>query len=74
MPEPTLLAFADHGTVGEPVPADGGDAEQVLAEFEKAGIDVNALAERLQQEGKEAFNDSWEELLDSIDSERQKVS
>ncbi len=74
MPEPTLLAFADHGTVGEPVPADGGDADQLLAEFEKAGIDVSALAERLQQEGKEAFNKSWEELLDSIDSEREKVS
>ena len=30
MPEPTLQAFADHGEVGEPLPADGGDADEVL--------------------------------------------
>ncbi|MEX0972986.1 MAG: transaldolase [Solirubrobacterales bacterium] len=69
MPEPTLKAFADHGEVGEPVPADGGDAESVLAEFGKAGIDVEALAERLQEEGKAAFVDSWDELLKSIDAQ-----
>jgi transaldolase len=66
MPEPTLKAFADHGEVGDPVPADGGDAEDVLAEFGRAGIDVEALAERLQGEGKAAFVDSWDELLKSI--------
>ncbi len=55
MPEPTLLAFADHGEVGELVPADGGDCDQVLAKFGDAGIDVDALAKRLQDEGKDAF-------------------
>ena len=52
------------------MPADGGNAEQVLAEFEEAGIDVDALAARLQEEGKESFNKSWEELLKSISSQR----
>jgi transaldolase len=70
MPEPTLLAFADHGEVGDLMPADGGNAEQVLKEFEQAGIDVAALAARLQEEGKESFNKSWEELLKSISSQR----
>jgi transaldolase len=69
MPEPTLHAFADHGEVGDPVPADGGDCEAVLAEFGKAGIDVEALAARLQEEGKQKFVDSWEELLKSIESQ-----
>ncbi|HEY5976684.1 MAG TPA: transaldolase [Solirubrobacterales bacterium] len=73
MPEPTLKAFADHGTVGDLVPADGGDADQTLEQFESAGIGVKALAERLQEEGKQSFNKSWEDLLSSIDSERQKV-
>jgi transaldolase len=73
MPEPTLKAFADHGEVGDLVPADGGDAERTLEQFESAGIDVKALAERLQDEGKQSFNKSWEDLLSSIDSERQKV-
>ncbi|HWT89722.1 MAG TPA: transaldolase [Solirubrobacterales bacterium] len=69
MPEPTLHAFADHGDVSELFPADGGNAEQVLAEFVEAGIDVAALASRLQDEGKEAFNKSWAELLKSIESQ-----
>jgi transaldolase len=70
MPEPTLHAFADHGEVGELVPADGGDCEEVLAEFAKVGIDVDALAERLQEEGKEAFVKSWNDMLESIESKR----
>ncbi len=70
MPEPTLLAFADHGQVGDLMPADGGNSEQLLKEFEAAGIDVAALAARLQKEGKESFNKSWEELLKSISSQR----
>jgi transaldolase len=69
MPEPTLLAFADHGEVGEPLPADGGDAEQVLTQFGEAGIDVDALAVRLQEEGAEAFVKSWNDLLSTIESQ-----
>ena len=51
MPEETLLAFADHGELGELLPADGGDCEEVLARFAQAGIDVDALAAQLQKEG-----------------------
>jgi transaldolase len=70
MPEPTLKAFADHGEVGELFPADGGNAENVLKEFEGAGIDVAALAARLQDEGKASFDKAWRELLKSIESQR----
>ena len=73
MPEPTLLAFADHGKVGDLVPADGGDSDQLLAKFESAGIGVQALAARLQEEGKQSFSKSWADLLGSIDTEREKV-
>jgi len=69
MPEPTLNAFADHGEVGKLVPADGGDCEQVLARFGEAGIDVDALAKRLQEEGKDAFAKSWDEMLKTIESQ-----
>jgi transaldolase len=68
MPEPTLHAFADHGEVSELFPSDGGNCEQVLAEFAEAGIDVAALAARLQEEGKESFNKSWNEMLETIGS------
>jgi len=73
MPEPTLKAFADHGAVGEPLPADGGDANEVCAELAAAGIDLDALAARLQEEGKKSFDDSWADLLESIESERERL-
>ncbi len=69
MPEDTLLAFADHGEVGDLIPHDGGNCELVLKEFADAGIDVAALAAQLQQEGKQKFVKSWEDLLGSISSQ-----
>jgi transaldolase len=74
MPEPTLHAFADHGEVGDPMPADGGDCDELLARFESAGIGVQELAGRLQEEGKKTFADSWADMLESIDTEREKVA
>ena len=63
MPEATLRAFADHGSVGAALPADGGYAEAVLEEFRREGVDDEALAARLQREGTEAFAASWNALL-----------
>ena len=74
IPEATLRAFADHGLVGKPIPADGGDAEATLAEFESAGIDVNALAARLQSDGARNFVKSWEDLLSRIDDQVAAVA
>jgi transaldolase len=68
MPESTLNAFADHGEVGGLMAADGGDCEQVLAEFGKAGIDIDALAAQLQSDGAKAFVNSWNELMGVITS------
>jgi transaldolase len=69
MPESTLRAFADHGRVGEPIAADGGDAEATLAQFESAGVDVDALAATLQSEGARNFVKSWDDLLRRIDNQ-----
>ncbi|MEP6548244.1 MAG: transaldolase [Gammaproteobacteria bacterium] len=66
MPEKTLLAFAASGTIKPVMAKDGGDAEQVLGAFAKAGIDVAALAARLQLEGAESFVKSWSELMKRI--------
>ncbi len=68
MPEGTLKAFADHGDVGATLSADGGDSETVLAQLAKAGVDVDALAARLQKEGAESFVKSWNELMGVIKS------
>jgi transaldolase len=66
MPEKTLLAFAASGTIRPVMAKDGGDAEPVLARFANAGIDVDALAARLQLEGAESFVKSWKELMKRI--------
>jgi transaldolase len=74
MPDKTLGAFAEHGEVGEPLPVDGGDAEEVLAEFEAAGVEAAGLAARLQREGAEAFDASWTELMQSIEAKSRKLA
>ncbi len=66
MPEGTVKAFADHGEVGEMLPADGGDCEEVLSQFAKAGVDVDALAATLQDEAAKSFVKSWNELMGVI--------
>ncbi len=66
IPEKTLLAFADHGKVGATLPADGGYAEAVLAEFRREGVDDEALGARLQHQGVEAFAKSWSGLMARI--------
>ena len=68
MPEATLKALADHGEIGPAMPADGGDCEQTLQQFARAGIDVNALAAQLQDEGAKAFVKSWNELMSVLES------
>jgi transaldolase len=68
MPEGTLKALADHGEIGPMLPADGGDCEDVLARFAKAGIDLDALAAQLQDEGAKSFVKSWNELMAVIAS------
>lgn len=66
MPDETLEAFHDHGTIDGVLPADGGDADAQLAEFAAAGVDVKALAAKLQADGAQAFVDSWHDLLKRI--------
>ncbi len=73
MPEKTLEALADHGEVGALLPPDGGDCETVLLQFTRAGVDVDALAARLQDEGAKAFVKSWNDLLAVLESKSEAL-
>ena len=68
MPEATLKALAEHNELGSILPADGGDCEEVLAEFAKAGINIEALAAELQDQGAKSFTKSWNDLMGGIAS------
>jgi transaldolase len=67
MPEGTLKAFGDHGELAGTLDRDGGDSERVLAAFAAAGIDVDALAVQLQDEGATSFVQSWKDLMGCIE-------
>jgi transaldolase len=74
MPFKTIQAFADHGVVAPALPTDGGDSEAVLAAFEAAGVDVAALAAKLQSDGAAAFVKSWEQLQGVVDTKTAAVA
>ena len=73
MPEPTLLAFADHGEIGPPLPTHARYCDAVLAKFTKAGIDVATLAAQLQDEGAQSFVKSWNDLMECIVSKSEML-
>jgi transaldolase len=66
MPEGTLKALADHGELGATLRADGGNCEEVLTQFAKAGIDIDTLAAQLQDDGAKSFVQSWNDLMGVI--------
>jgi transaldolase len=70
MPEATLKAFADHGTVSETLHP---HAKDELARFAGAGIDTRGMGLRLQNEGAASFIKSWKELLQCIADKTEKL-
>jgi transaldolase len=74
MPEGTLKAFADHGELAALLPQNGGDCEAVLSHFRSAGIDIDALALQLQDEGAKSFVDSWNELMGIVTSRTAELA
>ena len=74
MPDKTLLAFGDHGKLDGVLVPDGGNCEEVLAEYEKAGISIAALAAQLQKEGAASFVSSWQDLLKAIETKTKVLN
>jgi len=73
MPEEALLAFADHGRVGQLLTADPAPAEALMARFAAAGVDVKAVGHELQVKGAESFVKSWSSLVGRIESRVAQV-
>jgi transaldolase len=73
MPEATLKALAEHGDITTLLRADGSDCEEVVSRFQKAGVNVFALASQLQEEGAKAFVNSWKDLMDEINSKGSEL-
>ena len=73
MPDETLKALADHGEPSAVLPADGSDCEEALAKFATAGVDIDALAAQLQEEGAVSFVKSWNDLMECIASKSEAL-
>ena len=74
MPNETLEAFYDHGDVGEALPADGGNADDLLKQFAEVGVDTSALAAQLQSDGAKSFVNAWDDLMDRIKTQCGSVA
>jgi transaldolase len=74
MPDDTLEAFYDHGEVGEPLPADGGNADNMLDRFTDAGVDIGQLAAKLQSDAAKSFVSAWNELMERIDAQTSALA
>jgi transaldolase len=73
VPEKTLLAFADHGTLDDRLDPDYAAAERAVSAAADAGVDADALAERLQRHGAGAFRADWTALLTATEEKAQKL-
>jgi transaldolase len=73
MPEKTLISFAEHGKLSGTLPRNGGDCEDILSDFRKAGIDLDKLGEDLQSQGAKSFDDSWQNLLSAIETKGKSL-
>jgi transaldolase len=74
MPNETLEAFYDHGDVGEALPPDGGNADELLELFANAGINTDDLAAQLQRDGATSFVSAWDDLIDRIQAQCAAVA
>jgi hypothetical protein len=74
VPEQTLLAFADHGSLDDQLEPDYAAAERAISAAADAGIDADALAEHLQRHGAGAFTADWAALLTAIKEKAAKLT
>jgi transaldolase len=74
MPEKTLKAYADHGSLGTPVQKSYEDAAAVMKAISDAGVDLDDVFKVLEDEGVQKFVDSWDELTESVRSELERLA
>ncbi len=66
LPDNTLSAFMDHGTLSRTIDTSFEKASETLVSIENLGIDLNQVAEKLEREGVQAFENSFENLLKTL--------
>jgi transaldolase len=71
LPEATIAAFDDHGTVARTVDTAVDDAEAVMSALRDLGIDMVDVGRTLEEEGVAAFEQSFASVLDALAAKRR---
>jgi transaldolase len=74
LPDTTLGAFEDHGTVARTLDADMGSAHGVVEDLRTLGIDLEEVAVKLEAEGVASFAKSFDEVLETLGTRADEVS
>ena len=74
LPEPTLLAFQDHGRTAETLTQGLDDAKWLLERLAQVGVDYDDVVETLEAEGIAKFKDSFANLLAGLDTKTQALA
>jgi transaldolase/glucose-6-phosphate isomerase len=74
MPEKTIAAFLDHGTVKRTVDTDVDLARQQMKQLADLGIDIDAVTHQLEEEGIASFIKSFESLLAGVEAKRSQLA
>lgn len=67
MPFDTLQAVEDHGGIDGPTIGDPASSQVIMDKLASLGIDYDDVIQELEDEGVEAFEKAWEQLIDSVD-------
>lgn len=73
LPDGTLAAFDDHGTVARTVDADPAAAQAVVDQLAELGIDLEEVAVTLEEEGVASFSKSFDDLLDTLSAKAESL-
>ena len=73
LPDATIEAFADHGTLARRVDADVDQADAAWQGLTAVGVDLFDVAEVLEREGVSSFQKSFDELLGALDAKAAEL-
>lgn len=73
LPDATLEAFADHGTVARRIDADVDQAEAVWAALPGVGVDMDDVADQLEREGVASFMGAFDELIEALEAKAAEL-
>ena len=74
LPENTLEAFADHGTVARTIDADMADVDATWANLADVGVDMDDVSAQLESEGVDAFIKSFDGLIETLEAKAAELS